>query len=156
MLSIPTLCLSLDSVFYPLCESTRHDQGSLVKNMRCVSMLGIQRGESSGLLRLEPLYTTEVKENRATVDASKVKEENLEVAGGKCWRGFWLSALNITGEIFNQFPMKVIFLTIKAEEKEYVFSKAKIEIYLRDLDLAFCRPFCYCGLHSRCHCILQQ
>ena len=48
-------------------------------------MLGIQRGESPGLLRLEPLYTTEVKENRATVDASKVKEENLEVAGGKCF-----------------------------------------------------------------------
>ena len=50
----------------------------------------------------------EGKENRSTVDASKAKEENLEVAGGKCWRGFWLSALNVTGEIFNQFPMKVI------------------------------------------------
>ena len=57
------------------------------------------------------------KENSSTVDASKAKEENLkEVAGGKCWRGFWLSALNTTGEIFNQFPMKVIFVTIKAEE----------------------------------------
>ena len=55
------------------------------------------------------------KENRATVDASKAKEENLEVAGGKCWRGFWLSALNVIGEIFKQFPMKVIFLTIKTE-----------------------------------------
>ena len=55
-------------------------------------------------------------ENRATVDASKVKEENLEVAGGKCWRGFWLSALNVTGEIFHQFPMRVIFVTIKAGE----------------------------------------
>ena len=54
-------------------------------------------------------------ENRATVDASKVKEENLEVAGGKCWRGFWLSALNVTGEIFNQFPMKVIFVTVKVK-----------------------------------------
>ena len=47
------------------------------------------------------------KENRVIVDESKAKEENLEVAGGKCWRGFWLSALNVTGEIFNQFPMKV-------------------------------------------------
>ena len=53
------------------------------------------------------------KEKRATVDASKAKEENLEVAGGKCWRGFWLSALNVAGQIFNQFPMKVIFLIIK-------------------------------------------
>ena len=67
------------------------------------------------------------KENRATVDASKAKEENLEVAGGKCWRGFWLSALNVTGEIFNHFPMKVIFLTIKAEEKEYVVPKPKLK-----------------------------
>ena len=41
-------------------------------------------------------------EGIATVDASKAKEENLEVAGGKCWRGFWLSALNVTGEIFNR------------------------------------------------------
>ena len=58
----------------------------------------------------------EGKENRATVDGSKAKEENLEVTGGKCWRGFWLGVLNVTGEIFNQFPMKVIFLTIKTEE----------------------------------------
>ena len=60
----------------------------------------------------------EGKENRATVDASKAKEENLEVAGGKCWRGFWLSALNVTGEIFNQFPMNIIFVTFKTEESE--------------------------------------
>ena len=52
----------------------------------------------------------EGKEKKATVDESKAKEENLEVAGGKCWRGFWLSALNVTGEIFNQFPLKDIFL----------------------------------------------
>ena len=56
------------------------------------------------------------KENRATVDASKAKEENLEVAGGKCWRGFWLSALNVTGEIFNQFQIKVIFVTKEAKK----------------------------------------
>ena len=62
------------------------------------------------------LKRTEGRENRATVDASKVKEENLEVAGVKCWRGFWLSALNVTGEIFHQFPMRVIFVTIKAGE----------------------------------------
>ena len=27
------------------------------------------------------------KESTATVDRSKVKEENLEVGGRKCWRG---------------------------------------------------------------------
>ena len=31
--------------------------------------------------------------------ASKVKEEKLEVAGGKCWRGKWLSVLQVTGEL---------------------------------------------------------
>ena len=55
------------------------------------------------------------KENSATVDASKAKEENLEVAGGKCWRGFWLKALNVTGEIFNR----------SALNREYVVSKPK-------------------------------
>ena len=41
------------------------------------------------------------KEGIATVDASKVKEENLGVAGGICWRGFWLSLLNVTGDIYS-------------------------------------------------------
>ena len=41
------------------------------------------------------------KESTATVDPSKVKEEKMEVAGGKCWRGLWLIALNVTGEISN-------------------------------------------------------
>ena len=44
-----------------------------------------------------------------TFEGSKVKEEKLEVAGGKCWRGFWQSVLCVTGEIFNRFPMEVIF-----------------------------------------------
>ena len=93
-------------------------------------------------------------EGIATVDASKAKEQNLEVAGGKCWRGFWLSALNVTGEIFNQFQMNIIFVAMKLKLR--ITSKANIEIYLRDLDLAFCRPFCYGGLLSPRHCLLQQ
>ena len=96
----------------------------------------------------------ESKENRVTVDASKAKEENLEVAGGKCWRGFWLSALNVIGEIFNQFPMNIIFVAMKLKLR--ITSKANIKIYLRDLDLAFHRPFCYDGLCSPRHCLLQQ
>ena len=75
------------------------------------------------------------KVSTATVEASKVKEENSEVAGVKCWKGFGLSVLTTTGEIFT-------------------FS-AKTEIFLRDLDLAYCRPFCYSGLHSLRHCLLQ-
>ena len=48
------------------------------------------------------LKKAEDKENTATIDASKVKEENLEVAGRKCWKGFWLNVLCVTGEIFNE------------------------------------------------------
>ena len=44
----------------------------------------------------------EDKENTANVEGSKVKEEKLEVAGGNCWRGFWKSALRVTGEKFNE------------------------------------------------------
>ena len=63
------------------------------------------------------------KESTETVEAIKVKEEELEDAGGKCWRGKWQSALCLTGEIFNQFPMKVIFATVKASQ--YVVLKLK-------------------------------
>ena len=65
----------------------------------------------------------EDKEITATVDGSKVKEEKLEVAGEKCWRGKWQSGLKFTGEIFNRFPMKVIFSTVKATK--YVALKPK-------------------------------
>ena len=65
----------------------------------------------------------EDKEGIATVVASKVKEENLEVAGGKCWRGFWLSALNVTGEIFNCSPMKVNIGNYQS--REYAVLKPK-------------------------------
>ena len=57
----------------------------------------------------------EGKEGIATVDASKVKNENLEVAGGKCLRGKWLSVLNVTGEMFNCSPSRSC-ITIKTEE----------------------------------------
>ena len=57
-----------------------------------------------------------IKESTATVDGSKVTEKNLDVAEEKCWRGKWQSALCLTGEIFNRFPMKVIFATVKASE----------------------------------------
>ena len=91
----------------------------------------------------------EDKEGIATVDASKVKEENLKVAGGKCWRGFWLSALKVTGEIFNHSPMKVVIVTIKAENMLK-------EIFLRELDLALRRTSYYCVLCTPRHCLLQQ
>ena len=70
---------------------------------------------ATSAIPFQVLEKAEGKENRATVDASKVKEENLEVTGERCLRGFWLSALNVTGEIFNGSPsLKVLLVTIKA------------------------------------------
>ena len=76
------------------------------------------------------------KKSTATVEASKVKEEeNLEVAGEKCWRGKWQSALKFTGEIFNRFPMKVIFATVKASQ--YVVLKLKWKYFSETWILPF-------------------
>ena len=54
----------------------------------------------------------EDKESTASEDGSKVKEEKLKVAGEKCWRGKWQNVLELTGEIFNRFPMKVTLATV--------------------------------------------
>ena len=50
------------------------------------------------------------KERIGSVEASKVKEVNLEVARGKCGRRTWRSALCFTGEIANSFPRFAIIL----------------------------------------------
>ena len=49
----------------------------------------------------------ENKEGKAPVDANKVKEEHLEVGGGKCWKNIWMVWLELTGELFIRFPLKV-------------------------------------------------
>ena len=82
---------------------------------------------STKIIPCQVLKKAEDKENRASVEASKVKEEKLEVAGGKCWRGKWQSGLKFTGEIFNRFPMKVIFATVKASQ--YVVLKLKLKYF---------------------------
>ena len=89
-------------------------------------------------------------------DEESKAAENLEVAGGICLRQRWRIVLCLTGEIFNCFPMKVILATGKVKESDGNVFSAKIEIFLRDLDLAFHRPFCYAGLCSPGHCLLQQ
>ena len=66
------------------------------------------------MLTCQVLSKAEDQERVATIERSKVKEEeSLEVAGEKCWRGFWQRALCFTGEKFNNFPTKVIFATIQ-------------------------------------------
>ena len=65
---------------------------------------------SSQIIPCQVLEKPDDKEDRATVEASKVKE----VGEGRCRRGKWLSVLNFTGEILNFFPLNVILPTIKA------------------------------------------
>ena len=55
------------------------------------------------------------KESTATVDANKVKEEKLEVAGGKCWRRKWLRVLSFAGEI-SLMKICSIFAAVNAKE----------------------------------------
>ena len=57
---------------------------------------------SSQIILCQVLKKAEGKESTETVEGSKVKEEKLEVAGRRCWRGSWKSTLNVTGEIFNE------------------------------------------------------
>ena len=67
----------------------------------------------------------EDEEITANIEANKVKKENLEVTGAKCWRGKRQSALKFTGEIFNRFPMRVIFATVKATKYVVLMLKWK-------------------------------
>ena len=45
----------------------------------------------------------EAEEKVATVEADKVKEESLTVAGGRCWKRVWLRALQKAGEFYQYF-----------------------------------------------------
>ena len=53
------------------------------------------------ILPCQVLTKAEDQERVATIEASKVKEEeNMEVAGGRCWKKTFLHSLQITGELF--------------------------------------------------------
>ena len=41
----------------------------------------------------------QVNESKETIEATKVKEESLEVAGGKCWKNIGMKILSVTGEL---------------------------------------------------------
>ena len=38
------------------------------------------------------------EEKKVTVEADKVKEEGLKVAGGRCWKRVWMKVLKKTGD----------------------------------------------------------
>ena len=102
-------------------------------------------------------------QEKASVEVTKVKEESLEVAKGKCWKQIWLRTLSATGELF------LCLLISKARQSQVTLSPIKtlmfkknkqifrliIEI-LRNLDLAMCRSFCNGCLCCPRNCLLQQ
>ena len=58
------------------------------------------------IISCQVLSKAEDKERVATIERSKVKEEeSLEVAGGRCWKNIFLKSLKITGELFNELSM---------------------------------------------------
>ena len=57
----------------------------------------LNRLQTTFLSEYQNFQKNQDKENTA-VEGSKVKEENLEVARGKCKRGSWKIALCFTGE----------------------------------------------------------
>ena len=84
------------------------------------------------------------EEKVATVEADKVKEESLTVAGGRCRKRVWLRALQKTGE-FN-----ICF---------FFFMDWKIKlpccVFFRDLGPAHRHPSSHCDLFSSCHWLLH-
>ena len=50
------------------------------------------------------------KEGKETIEAIKVKEESLEVDGGKCWKKIGLWILSVTGELPDDFEKSQVIL----------------------------------------------
>ena len=78
----------------------------------------------------------EDKEKASTVEADKVKEESLAVAGGRCWKKVLLGALQNTGDLNTCFSWKI---------------KLPSCVFFRDLGPARHHPSCHCGLLTLCH-----
>ena len=78
--------------------------------------------------------------DKVVVDGSKVKEENLEVGGGKCWKNIWMVWLELTGELFIRFPLKVILIAVKAEEQRKVKKKHVSLVFVCFADSCSSKP----------------
>ena len=115
-------------------RKTRRKEGMPSKELVKLHVYGLGLEPRWLLIRLQNTFLIlylnycqvfkKAEKNTTTVEASKVKEEKLEVAGGnggKCWRGKLLSALCLTGEIFKSFPMKVLFEIFKVWETEWEY-----------------------------------
>ena len=50
------------------------------------------------------------KKGKETIEATKVKEESLEVDGGKCWKKIGLWILSVTGELPDDFEKSQVIL----------------------------------------------
>ena len=56
------------------------------------------------------LKKDQAKERKETIEAIKVKEESLEVDGGKCWKKIGLRILSVTGELPDDFEKSQVAL----------------------------------------------
>ena len=70
------------------------------------------------ILPCQVLRKAECEERIATIETSKVneEEENLVVAGERCWKNIFLQSLEITGELFTCFPWQVLLVAVKVKE----------------------------------------
>ena len=51
----------------------------------------------------------EDKEKASTVEAAKVKEERLKVAGGRCWKRVWMTVFKKTGDHLHLLKKRCTF-----------------------------------------------
>ena len=101
----------------------------------------------------------QVNESKETIEATKVKEESLEFAGGKCWKNIGMKILSVTGELQGDLEnhrshyllSNVLLVTFIFKEKKSIFMNIS-----RDLDLAYCCSFGYGYLRCPCNRLLQQ
>ena len=94
------------------------------------------------------------EEKKVTVEADKVKEESLKVAGGRCWKRVWMKVLKKTGDhlhfLFN-FSAKYVSLFMIGHTYTTFYY-----LSLRDLGPAHHHPSSHRGLLSRRHRLLQH
>ena len=73
------------------------------------------------------------QERKETIEAIKVKEESLDVDGGRCWKKIGLRILSVTGEFSNHFK-----ITICHNGNFHIYER-EISIFMKNFQrLGFC------------------
>ena len=73
------------------------------------------------------------QERKETIEAIKVKEESLDVDGGRCWKKIGLRILSVTGELWDDFK-----ITICHNGNFHIYER-EISIFMKNFQrLGFC------------------